>query len=101
MIAYIEIKITRFYGKVPSSKWFASLSSDAITSGRFDETETTYEIVDCDDSFDVQQEVKRRREKLIDKYTDKHVWFDVHSISKHEFKLLCVKNKDFENSFAG
>ena len=101
MIAYIETTITRFYGKVPPSKWFASCSSDAIALGRFDESSTTYEVVDCCDSFDVEQEVLRRRNKLIDKYTDKHVWFDVQRISKHDFKLLCVKNKDFENSFAG
>jgi hypothetical protein len=102
MIAYIETKITRIFGRVPSCKaecWFASPFSDAIASGRFDETITTYEEIDCCDALDVDQEVKRRREKLIELYTDKSVRFDVRSIPERQYNFVCKKDKEFERLF--
>lgn len=87
MIAYIETKITRMFGEMPSG-------------GRFNETTTTYDAVDCCDAFDAEQEVRRRKSNLADKYTDKSVWFDVRRISVDEFEFACVKDEAFERRFA-
>lgn len=101
MIAFIETKITRVFGKVPSKRgWFAASSSDAIASGRFDETTFLYEAVYCDDSRDADMEVKRRREKLIETYTDRPVWFDVTLITEAEFDFQVAKEEAFERKFA-
>jgi hypothetical protein len=87
VIAYIETKITRMFDEMPSG-------------GRFNETTTTYDTIDCCDAFDAEQEVRRRKSNLADKYTDKFVWFDVKRISLDEFELACVKDEAFERKFA-
>ena len=87
MIAYIETKITRMFGEMPSG-------------GRFNETITTYNAIDCCDAVDAEQEVRRRKSNLADKYTDKNVWFNVRQLSSEEFEMVCVLDEAFEKKFA-
>ena len=103
MIAYIETKVTRIFGDIPCCKpehWFASDTSDAIASRRFDESITTYEEIDCCDAMDADQEVKRRRQKLIDQYSDKRVWFDVKQITQEDYEFWSTKEDAFEKKYS-
>lgn len=63
MMLYLRVDVTRIFGKVPSGRtgrFFAALTSEAISSGRFDETTTEYIAVDCCDERDANREFRRR-----------------------------------------
>jgi hypothetical protein len=71
MMLYLKIEITRIFGKVPSGRtgrFFAALTSEAISSGRFDETTTEYLAINCCDERDANREFRRIDEHVRDKF---------------------------------
>jgi hypothetical protein len=71
MMLYLKVEITRIFGKVPSGRtgrFFAVLTSEAISSGRFDETTTEYLAINCCDERDANRELRRIDEHVRDKF---------------------------------
>jgi hypothetical protein len=103
MMLYLKIEITRVYGKVPSgkpSRFFASLASDAIASGRFDETRTEYYAINCCDMRDADQEYEMRRLQLKEAFHDSNVVWSIRRLTKHEHDTAMALQDKFEECYA-
>jgi hypothetical protein len=95
---YLRIDVTRVFGKVPSGKtgrFFASLASDAISSGRFEETHTEVIAINCCDERDANEEFRRRDDDLYSKFPNARV--SIRAISEKEYDLNVYKNEVFDD----
>jgi hypothetical protein len=101
VIVYIETTIKKTFGKIPDDPdWFACKHSDAIKIGSFTETTKTYEKITCMYPCDAERAVLLRRQKLIDLYCDKTVWFDVKIASFEDYDFEMTKLAAFERKYA-
>jgi hypothetical protein len=100
---YLKIQVTRVYGKVPSgkpSRFFSSLASDAIASGRFDETRTEYAAINCCDLRDADQEFEMRRVQLKEAFNDSNVIWSIRRLTKHEHDMAMRQQEIFEECYS-
>lgn len=98
MMLYLKIDVKRVFGKVPSGKtgrFFASLASDAISTGRFEETHTIYEAIDCCDSRDAEKEFGRRDDELYQRFPDATV--SIRCITAKEYDIYMEKEERFDD----
>lgn len=87
MMLYLRIDVKRVFGKVPSGKtgrFFASLASEAISTGRFEETHTTFLAINCCDERDANEEFRRRDDELYKMYPNACVSIRVISETKYD-----------------
>ena len=98
MMLYLRIDVKRVFGKVPSGKtgrFFACLASDAISTGRFEETHTIYEAINCCDSRDAEEEFTRRDDELYQRYPNACV--TIRCISANEYDSSMEKEERFDD----
>jgi hypothetical protein len=98
MMLYLRIDVTRVFGKVPSGKtgrFFASLASDAISSGRFEETHTEVIAINCCDERDANEEFRRRDDELYSKFPNSRV--SIRAITANEYDSYAYKNEQFDD----
>ena len=98
MMLYLRIDVKRVFGKVPygrTGKFFASLESDAIWSGRFEETHTTCVAIDCCNASDAEEEFIRRDDELYQRYPNACV--TIRMISEKEYDIFEDKEEKFDD----
>ena len=98
MMLYLRVEVTRICGKVPSGRtgrFFAVLTSEAISSGRFDETRTEYIAVNCCDERDANSEFSRREQETRKMFPDACV--TIRSITPNEYDYYKSQEEVFDD----
>ena len=98
MMLYLKVDVTRIFSKVPSGRtgrFFAALTSEAISSGRFDETTTEYLAVNCSDERDAHCEFRRRDEEIRDRFP--HACVSIRSINATEYDYYQSQEEEFDD----
>ncbi len=98
MMLYLRIDVTRIFGKVPTGKtgrFFSSLASDAISTGRFDETYTEFVAINCCDERDANDEFRRRDNELYDKFPNSRV--SIRAITANEYDYYALQDEKFDD----
>lgn len=97
MIVYIETTIEKTFSEIPEDpEWFAWDDADAKLIGSFTETFKTYDKFTCMYPCDADREVLRRRQRLVELYKNKTVWFDVKTIQFEDYDFEMAKLRNFE-----
>jgi hypothetical protein len=98
MMLYLRIEVTRIFSKVPTGRtgrFFAALDSEAISSGRFDETTTYCLAVNCCDERDANREFRRRDEEIRDRHPNACV--SIRSINATEYDYYQSREEVFDD----
>lgn len=98
MMLYLRIEVTRIFGKVPTGRtgrFFAVLASEAISSGRFDETHTEYLAINCCDERDANEEFRRRDNELCSKFPNAIV--SIRCITANEYDYYKSQEEEFDD----
>lgn len=95
---YLRVEVTRICGKVPSGRtgrFFAVLTSEAISSGRFDETTTEFLAVNCCDERDANREFRRRDGEIRQRFPNAIV--SIRAISANEYEYYKSQEEVFDD----
>lgn len=98
MMLYLKVEVTRIFGKVPSGRtgrFFAVLTSEAISSGRFDETTTYCLAMNCCNERDANREFNRLDGEIRDKY--KNACVSIRAISATEYDYFQSREEVFDD----
>lgn len=98
MMLYMRVDVTRIFGKTPTGRtgrFFAALTSEAISSGRFDETHTEFLAINCCDERDANQEFRRRDEEIRHRFPNACV--AIRSLSETEYDYYLSRDEVFDN----
>lgn len=98
MMLYLRVEVTRIFGKVPpgkTSRFFAALTSEAISSGRFDETMTDYIALNCIDERDANREFRRLENAAREQFPNACV--SIRAITANEYDFYQSKEEEFDD----